>query len=138
MDTSSSTGSASEKLSEGEESPTSKGDVPEPMVGSPPLFTAIPSTSTMSTMITSEAPVHEVVHTEGWMSPKKDAMEGIPTDLTALTGKCKEIQSVKIAGFFCVKSIISEEWYVFGATMSILSLILQPCLEPLRLNSWST
>merc|ERR1711963_316568 len=39
----------------------------------------------MSTMITSEAPVHEVVHTEGWMSPKKDAMEGIPTDLTALT-----------------------------------------------------
>ena len=101
MDTSSSTGSASEKLSEGEESPTSKGDVPEPMVGSPPLFTAIPSTSTMSTMITSEAPVHEVVHTEGWMSPKKDAMEGIPTDLTALTGKSKENHSVKIGGFFC-------------------------------------
>lgn len=49
MDTSSSTGSASEKLSEGEELaiPNSKGDVPEPMVGSPPLFTAIPSTSAM-------------------------------------------------------------------------------------------
>ena len=113
MDTSSSTGSASEKLSEGEESPTSKGDVPEPMVGSPPLFTAIPSTSTMSTMITSEAPVHEVVHTEGWMSPKKDAMEGIPTDLTALTGKSKENYSVKIRGFssaprFYVKPIKSE------------------------------
>ena len=49
MDTSSSTGSASEKLSEGEELAitNSKGDVPEPMVGSPPLFTAIPSTSAM-------------------------------------------------------------------------------------------
>ena len=33
MDTSSSTGSASEKLSEGEETPNSKGDAPdEPMV----------------------------------------------------------------------------------------------------------
>merc|ERR1739844_472156 len=88
MDTSSSTGSASEKLSEGEETPNSKGDAPdEPMVGSPPLFTAIPSTSAM--MITSDiqsSSCHDIVgHTEGWMSPKKDAMEGVPTDLTALT-----------------------------------------------------
>ena len=91
MDTSSSTGSASEKLSEGEETPTSKGDVPEPMVGSPPLFTAIPSTSAM---ITTEI-CHEV-HNEGWMSPKKDAMEGIPTDLTALTGKHYIIDLTKV------------------------------------------
>ena len=68
MDTSSSTGSASEKLSEGEETPNSKGDAPdEPMVGSPPLFTAIPSTSAM--MITSDiqsSSCHDIVgHTEG-------------------------------------------------------------------------
>ena len=71
MDTSSSTGSASEKLSEGEETPNSKGDAPdEPMVGSPPLFTAIPSTSAMmlttSDMISSSASCHDIVgHTEG-------------------------------------------------------------------------
>ena len=71
MDTSSSTGSASEKLSEGEETPNSKGDAPdEPMVGSPPLFTAIPSTSAM--MITSDiqsSSCHDIVgHTEGLLT----------------------------------------------------------------------
>ena len=74
MDTSSSTGSASEKLSEGEETPNSpsKGDnaPDEPMVGSPPLFTAIPSTSAM--MITSDiqsSSCHDIVgHTEGLLT----------------------------------------------------------------------
>ena len=76
MDTSSSTGSGVEKLSEGEETPTSKGDMVELMVGSPPLFTSIPSSS----MITTTD-----IHTMGWMSPKKDAMDGVPTDLSALS-----------------------------------------------------
>merc|ERR1719266_2705782 len=56
------------------------------MVGSPPLFTAIPSTSAMMIASDISSSCHDIVgHTEGWMSPKKDAMEGIPTDLTALT-----------------------------------------------------
>ena len=88
MDTSSSTGSASEKLSEGEEIlVTPKGDGPEPMVGSPPLFTPIPSTSAM--MLAAEA-AHLQAQSEQngdvWMSPKRDAMEGVPTDLSALEG----------------------------------------------------
>ena len=67
MDTSSSTGSASEKLSEGEETPNSKGDAPdEPMVGSPPLFTAIPSTSAMMIASDISSSCHDIVgHTEG-------------------------------------------------------------------------
>lgn len=79
MDTSSSTSSASEKLSEAEDTPTLKGDAPEPMVGSPPLFTPIPSTSTMI-----PPPQSCMESTDVWMSPKKDAMEGVPTDLSAL------------------------------------------------------
>merc|ERR1719266_2884140 len=56
------------------------------MVGSPPLFTAIPSTSAMMIASDISSSCHDIVgHTEGWMSPKKDAMEDIPTDLTALT-----------------------------------------------------
>ena len=89
MDTSSSTGSASEKLSEGEEIVTPKGDGPEPMVGSPPLFTPIPSTSAM--MLAAEAAQLQVAQQlqseqngDVWMSPKRDAMEGVPTDLSAL------------------------------------------------------
>jgi F-box and WD-40 domain protein 1/11 len=90
MDTSSSTGSASEKLSEGEEIVVSpKGDGPEPMVGSPPLFTPIPSTSAM--MLAAEAAQLQVAQQlqseqngDVWMSPKRDAMEGVPTDLSAL------------------------------------------------------
>ena len=93
MDTSSSTGSASEKLSEGEEIVvTPKGDGPEPMVGSPPLFTPIPSTSAM--MLAAEAAqlqAHTQLQSEQngdvWMSPKRDAMEGVPTDLSALEGR---------------------------------------------------
>ena len=93
MDTSSSTGSASEKLSEGEEIlVTPKGDGPEPMVGSPPLFTPIPSTSAM--MLAAEAAQLQVAQQlqseqngDVWMSPKRDAMEGVPTDLSALDGK---------------------------------------------------
>ena len=90
MDTSSSTGSASEKLSEGEEIVTPKGDGPEPMVGSPPLFTPIPSTSAM--MLAAEAAQLQAQQLQSeqngdvWMSPKRDAMEGVPTDLSALEG----------------------------------------------------
>ena len=94
MDTSSSTGSVSEKNgSEGEEiSVTPKGDGPEPMVGSPPLFTPIPSTSAM--MLAAEAAqiqqaqaLQSEQNSDVWMSPKRDAMEGVPTDLSALEGK---------------------------------------------------
>ena len=92
MDTSSSTGSASEKLSEGEELAVTpkEGDGPEPMVGSPPLFTPIPSTSAM--MLAAEAaqlmtaPLPSEQNSDVWMSPKRDAMEGVPTDLSALEG----------------------------------------------------
>ena len=92
MDTSSSTGSVSEKNgSEGEEiSVTPKGDGPEPMVGSPPLFTPIPSTSAM--MLAAEAAqiqaqaLQSEQNSDVWMSPKRDAMEGVPTDLSALEG----------------------------------------------------
>ena len=56
--------SASEKLSEGEEIlVTPKGDGPEPMVGSPPLFTPIPSTSAM--MLAAEAAHLRAVHNPG-------------------------------------------------------------------------
>eukprot|EP00093_Oithona_nana_P008585 08585.XXX_115718_118037_1 [CDS] Oithona nana genome sequencing. len=87
MDTSSSTGSASEKLSEGEELaiPNSKGDVPEPMVGSPPLFTAIPSTSAMLQTTSSVMTTTTNSDQDVWMSPKKDAMDGVPTELSALS-----------------------------------------------------
>lgn len=97
MDTSSNTSSASDKtLSEEAEEmavPTAAGgdskEAPEPMVGSPPLFTPIPSTSAM--MLAAAAAASNSSSTTFdhqtdmvWMSPKKDAMEGIPTDLSAL------------------------------------------------------
>ena len=98
------TSSSSEKLSETEDlapGVNCKGDLSEPMVGSPPLFTAIPSTSSMLAaaavaasaaassnsavvpMISCDSDATALVDSSSW-SPKKDAMEGVPTELSAL------------------------------------------------------
>jgi len=113
MDTSSSTGSVSEKAgSEGEEiSVTPKGDGPEPMVGSPPLFTPIPSTSAM--MLAAEAAqiqaqaLQSEQNSDVWMSPKRDAMEGVPTDLSALEGQLPGTPSEH----FVDRVTQSTEWF---------------------------